>query len=72
MSARLVAARDVDSGEISVHQSSGQAGYDTICGVSLSDDIFEAWVVPIGGRIDCKTCKSIWLDCRNLRAADFA
>ena len=68
-----VAVREIDTGEIVVH-AAGDAGanYDTLCGVSTSDDLFEEVDAEPHGRIDCVQCWSVYQLARGLTASDFA
>jgi len=72
MSRYIVASRDVESGEVILHQSGGYAGYHTVCGISLDDAQYETADVPSNARITCKHCWSIYQDMLRVTASDFA
>lgn len=46
-------------------------GYDTLCGLSLSDDVAEE-CEPVSPKIDCHQCYALWVVANNLGARDFA
>lgn len=67
-----VAVREVGSDEIVIHAAGdGGGNYDTLCGVSTSDDMFEEVDSAPRGRIDCPTCWSVYQLARSFNAADF-
>lgn len=51
----------------------GQGDYGTLCGLALDGDQDSGTPVPtpIGERVTCHTCYSIWLLCRSFSAKNF-
>lgn len=67
-----VGAMDED-GKVTAHASADPtgAGYGTLCGVSLMDDLFTEVAISDSRRIDCEDCKNIWKASRLFKADDF-
>lgn len=63
---------DVDSKERIVHQACGIAGYHTLCGISLNDDMFESFKPKAGAKINCVMCHAIWEESKRLCYDDFS
>ena len=63
---------DADSRERIVHQAAGQAGYHTLCGISLNDDQFKSFRPKAVARINCVHCHALWLAAMRLCDDDFA
>ena len=61
----VIGARPVDGGPTEWHGASGDGNYQTLCGLSLDDDLFEA--VQGNQRITCPQCRATWLAARYWR-----
>jgi hypothetical protein len=69
---KIIGSKDVATEEIIYHASCDPSGnYDTLCGVSLSDDMFEPVHPSRGQKITCDHCYRIWLESRRYKASDF-
>jgi len=67
-----VAVREVGEDEITIHAAGdGGGNYDTLCGVSTSDDMFEEIDSAPRGRINCVTCWNVYRLARTFNANDF-
>lgn len=68
-----VGVRNTESGETRVCASGDVgAGYGTLCGTSLNDDMFEEVDISERARINCPMCKSTWQLAKTFKAANFA
>ena len=66
----VIGARPVEGGPTEWHGQASVGNYQTLCGLSLDDDLFAA--VPGNHRITCPQCRATWLAARSIRAVDFA
>jgi hypothetical protein len=66
-----VGVRDVDTGKVTSCARGGTAGYDTLCGNSLSDDCLEEIEISDTARINCEQCKDVWAAAHRFKAKDF-
>lgn len=73
MSRNVVGSISNETDEVIYHEAGGTAGYHTLCGLSLDDDLFRAVEedIPRRQRITCRQCFSVWQEARSLRATDF-
>lgn len=63
-----------DNGEVLIHMSDGGGGdYATFCGLDGDDPAIGLQEVdlPPRRRIDCPTCRRMWLHAKGYRRADF-
>lgn len=67
----MVAAIDDSGAEVVVHAAAGWAGYHTLCGLSLNDDMAHEADMPSRGKINCASCWNVYTEARKLRASDF-
>lgn len=68
----VVGARDLASGIVSWHANADAgANFDTLCNISLDDDLFEAVEPAHGQKISCPSCYQAWLAGKKFRASDF-
>jgi hypothetical protein len=70
---KIIGAKNIpDDGEISWHcQASNGAGYDTLCGLALDDDLMSGVKAPRGQKCNCIMCYQIWQNARFFSAKNF-
>ena len=70
---RAVGVKDLESGKVTICASAdaGGAGYGTLCGTSLDDDMFCEVPIAVNVRIECVQCKQIWKTARSFKAENF-
>jgi hypothetical protein len=67
-----VLIRDEDGDERYCAGGDPGANYDTLCGISTSDDMFTQSDAPEGARINCASCHAIWALARTYKRNDFS
>lgn len=68
----IVGVRQIDTGEVTWHADADPGGnYDTLCGLSLTDDEMEGVQAARGQKIDCANCFGIWTEARKFRRSNF-
>lgn len=72
MNAKVVGAREVETGDTSWHASANiNANYHTLCGISLDDDLHEPIPAQRGQKIDCVHCKNVVIEASRFKMSDF-
>lgn len=70
---KVIGVIAIESGEILNHASASIPGdYHTLCGLSLTDDLFERVDIPRKSKITCQNCFCIWSESLRFRENDFA
>lgn len=68
----VVGARDTQTGKIVWHAAAEMPGaYQTLCCVSLIDDLFESVEPARGQKIKCIFCWQAWTEAKRFRKTDF-
>ncbi len=69
---KVVAVREIMTGEVTYHASASLPGdYHTLCGLSLTDDIFEQAKAPYRVKVMCLRCRLVWEEAKRFRVCDF-
>ena len=67
-----VGVKNISTGEVTYcAEGDVGAGYGTLCGNSLADDLLAQVQPPPRQRIDCPMCKSTWELARRFKTDDF-
>lgn len=72
MRAKIVAVEDIEKGTVTLHASAQMPGsYETLCCISLTDDLFRGVEAPPRAKIKCVFCWEVWSEAKRFRATDF-
>ncbi len=67
-----IGVKSLDSGEITIcARANIPAGYHTLCGNSVDDDLMSEVEISDRARVNCANCKNVWLEAGKFKAGDF-
>lgn len=68
-----VAVESADGDPVALVHAAGDPGanYDTLCGLSTSDDLYVTVDLPPGAKIDCCDCRRVYDLAHQFRPSDF-